>query len=539
MVEERRPMIAVYPAAAHVAHARLFAALEDACAVRIVAGDDGPSRCQAEIVIGPDAAAARLEQRPPGRQVLALAASGPTVRACVRVERSDNLDSRLHRIELINQQIAPTSALDAEDEVLAVTDAGPVWTRAHAAPIYRVAAGLPILAEDEVLRAALGSDRPHRMLATIAIVAFLREVADDAWEQPPLRATFVFDDPNLRLMRYGHIDYRVLWDEAARHGYHVGMAMVPIDAGRPSSEAVSIFHHHREQLSLSIHGNDHVSQELLTPRDPADARALVAQALRRVTHFERRTELAVGRVMVPPHGMCSREIVGALGALGFDGLCSLHPTPWTDKAAVDRPLAGWTPATFVDGCAVIPRVPLHVTNSELAVRAYLGQPLVLYGHHGDVADGYDLLAEAAARVDRLGDVEWLSLSRLVRSNYQLRVSDGTAHIRPWGTRLDVELPASVQNVAVELAPHADVSRFGIEAVALEEPLSARHQLNEPMLIHGGSRITIRMLPGQTLNPQSVPRQLTHPRAWARRRAAELRDQIAPAARRASKMMVRR
>lgn len=531
--------VAVHPAAAHAAAARLFAALEDACAVRIVPAGDRDVPCAAEIVIGQDLAAERLAQRPAERHLLVLAAPGPRTSAGVRVERSDSLDPRLHGIELAGQLIAAGAALDTADEVLAATDGIPVWTRARAAPVQRVRTGVPTLAEDEVLRAALGSDRPQQMLAVIAIVAFLRGVANDPWEQPPLRATFVFDDPNLRLMRYGHIDYRLLWDQAARHGYHVGMAMVPLDARLPSSEAVSFFQHHREQLSLSIHGNDHLGDELLRTRNPAAARSLAAQALRRISRFERRTHLSVGRVMVPPHGMCSREMVTALGELGFDGLCSLHPMPWTESAPVERPLAGWTPATFVDGCAVIPRVPLHVDSAELAVRAYLGQPLVLYGHHGDVADGYELLTEAAARVNRLGDVRWLSLSQLARSNYQLRMANRTARVRPWGTRLDLELPVGVHDVSIELPPHADATGFGIDAAAVGElATGVRHQLGRPIPIGGRTRIAVRLLPRQTLDPQMVPLPVPHPRAWARRRAAELRDQIAPAARRASKIVVR-
>ena len=361
-----------------------------------------------------------------------------------RLTSSSHLDSKLRGLALPGQELDPTAELDPAAEILAMAATGPVWTRAADAPVYHVGAGLPVLADYEVLRAGLGSDRPQRMLALVAIVAFLRELAQDAWAAPPLRATFVFDDPNLRLLRYGHIDYRNLLDEADRHGYHVAMAMVPLDAGRPNSEAVSIFTRRSDRLSLAIHGNDHLPDELLRTRAPADAMALAAQALRRVGRFELRTGLEVSRVMLPPHGMCSRAVTGALAELRFDGLCSLHPNPWTERAATDRALAGWTPATFVDGCAVVSRLPLNDSGPELAMRAYLGQPLVLYGHHADVADGYEPLSQAAARVNSLGDVTWMSLGRLMRSNYQLQVSDGVGAIRAWGTRLDIELPGGVE-----------------------------------------------------------------------------------------------
>jgi hypothetical protein len=127
----------------------------------------------------------------------------------------------------------------------------------------------------------------------------------------------------------------------------------------------------------------------------------------------------------------------------------------------------------------------------------------------------------------------------VRSNYQTRVIDGTAHIRPWGTHLDVELPANAQAVAVELAPHADAGRFGVTAVSIGDAPPTRHELGQHVAVGGSTRIAVRLLPAHTLDPGMVRRPIRRPRAWARRRVAELRDQITPAARRASHLMAAR
>ena len=136
----------------------------------------------------------------------------------------------------------------------------------------------------------------------------------------------------------------------------------------------------------------------MAPRDRGPALAMVAQALRRVERFERRSGLRVDRIMMPPHGLCSRHVTAALGALRFDGLCAIHPLPWTDRPPSDPPLAGWEPAQFVAGCPVVPRIPLSSSAADIALTALLDQPLVLYGHHEDVAEGLEPLAEAAAMV---------------------------------------------------------------------------------------------------------------------------------------------
>ena len=116
----------------------------------------------------------------------------------------------------------------------------------------------------------------------------------------------------------------------------------------------------------------------------------------------------------------------ALGALRFDGLCAIHPLPWTDRPPSDPPLAGWEPAQFVAGCPVVPRIPLSSSAADIALTALLDQPLVLYGHHEDVAEGLEPLAEAAAMVNRLGDARWMSVGEIAATNYAVRVTGSSA-----------------------------------------------------------------------------------------------------------------
>ena len=49
--------------------------------------------------------------------------------------------------------------------------------------------------------------------------------------------------------------------------------------------------------------------------------------------------------MMPPHGLCSEPMARALGDVGFDALCAIHPLPWTEQPPADPPLAGWRPAS--------------------------------------------------------------------------------------------------------------------------------------------------------------------------------------------------
>ena len=121
----------------------------------------------------------------------------------------------------------------------------------------------------------------------------------------------------------------------------------------------------------------------------AESTAVAAQALQRIESFERRTGVRVSRIMAPPHSACS--IIGARGVLraGFSALCT---TPAPRAPESDVALVEWHRADFVAGG--LPNIARHTLNGsrdDLAFRALLGQPLVLYLHHDDLAAGWTCL----------------------------------------------------------------------------------------------------------------------------------------------------
>ena len=184
--------------------------------------------------------------------------------------------------------------------------------------------------------------------------------------------------------------------------------MVPLDARVAHPKAARLL---REQsgISLCVHGNDHFGGELGRVREHGGALALAAQSLRRIESFEQRTGVSVSRVMVPPHEECSEAIAAALARTGFAAISMTRPFPWLSPppqhwltaASEDRTLAGWQPADVAaSGIPVLLRHPVApplYSPAEVALRAYLDQPLILYGHHDDLRDGLDLLAERTAR----------------------------------------------------------------------------------------------------------------------------------------------
>ena len=93
---------------------------------------------------------------------------------------------------------------------------------------------------------------------------------------------------------------------------------------------------------------------------------------------------------------------------GVEALCISNPRPWLASPPPEQPLIAWEPADFVGGLPLLPRYRLDKPRDDLVFRAFLDQPLILYGHHQDLAGGLDALSGAAAEINSLGDVRWCS-----------------------------------------------------------------------------------------------------------------------------------
>jgi hypothetical protein len=532
--EAARVPVGVEPAGALTSERRLLCALEDAFPVRFVPRrSDGPA-LGGVIVLGDPAPPTAAEAAAYGVPVLALAREVARPGLVEQLDIADEpaLDRRLRGIPLGGQVAGARLHPVPGDEALALGAEGPWWTHTPGpVPVDRVAAALPRLGPTEVLRAALGRAPWHRRLGLLAVVRFLRAVTGQHEPRLPARATVVFDDPNLRFARYGHIDYRRLVEHADEHGYHAAMAMVPLDAGAHGRAAVDLFRRRPDRLSLAMHGNDHTHHELMRPRSDAQALALGAQALRRIERFERHTGLAVDRVMVPPHGVCSRAMARALGALRYDALCAIHAHPWTADPPPERTLAGWQPAEFVDGCAVLPRFPLS-NATEVALRAFIDQPVILYGHHDDLAAGLEGLAETVAGVNRLGDVRWCSLGEIAADNRQVEVDGERVGVRPWAGRVRITLSPEATELVVQ-SPSEQGDR-GVTAWSLDG--GAPRPFGEPLELGSrtGGEAVIALRSAWDTDPRTVPDPAWRPGSRWRRRVAEARDRAAPAAARLSR-----
>ncbi len=414
----------------------------------------------------------------------------------------------LHGARLSDAHATALKSVGANEDVLATFDGSPAWVLERQAGALsqratgtlnqpqtgapnqpqagaldqRVACAPAELGAGEALRERL---RPGRCLAVLALAHFLAQLTGHLRPQPPpLSAAFLIDDPNLHGTRYGHLDYAELLRHARLHGYHLAVAMVPLDARFAHPRAIRLFREGADCLSLCIHGNNHDGPELERVASRAEAMALTAQALRRTAAFEQRTGVAVDRVMVPPHERLSESVARALHACGFQALTTTRPYPWVadtlERHWLERPpgagpLAAWGPVDVIaGGLPVLLRADFHFPREDLALRAFLGQPLILYGHHDLLARGPDALAQAAGEINRLGEVRWRSLGAIARTHARVQAANRPSAAAPLDPAAIAAIPPPPLRVSPLLRRLASEGRDRVLALRpARDPAGAR------------------------------------------------------------------
>jgi hypothetical protein len=410
------------------------------------------------------------------------------------------------------------------DVVLGQRDGQPVWLFDEQRRLYR-SAWLPNeLGEHEVLRDRL---KRGRFIALLPILVLLRGLTEgDGWRPPPLRAAFMLDDPNLHSTRYGYAGFNELATLAARARFHVALATVPLDGWYASRRAASLVRQ-RPQLSLLVHGNDHTWCELGALPTENAALALAAQAQRRISSLERRAGIGVSRVMAPPHGQCSPVAFTALRRAGFLAACISRPYPWLKRAPADRLLAQWEIADVVAQLPVLSRYSLRKSPEDLVFRAFLGQPLIVYGHHDDLADGYALLEQIATTINSLGHVQWRDLGSIARSSCLTKRDRDVLRVRMYARGARVRVPRGVSNVIFETPTEDEGPPREFIRLQVGGRLSVA-RLNESVAVRDtGGSVCVRLCSPDMVSCDQVPSPPRRTWPALRRLLTESRDRLSP------------
>jgi hypothetical protein len=346
----------------------------------------------------------------------------------------------------------------AGDEVLASSDGKPIWIlrRNGAGPVHWVGA-LPVpVKEDEYLWEYF---RAGCFIRLLPLMVFLRQLTRESDWQYSRQACFVMDDPSLYWPSYGYVDFRRLAEHTRAHDYFVSIATIPLDTWWPNPRTLAIFRDNAPRLSLLMHGNNHLQQELASPRSPEQASQLLAQALRRFERLEHCDGVEVCRVMEPPHGAWTMTFLDALRNLNFEGIMAT-----SELLVRHNPRVRWSSALGLEAVDLLaevgpPSIPRIIMSkdwkSRVLLAGILDQPIVLAGHHSNAADGMEEMAEYAQLVNSIGGVTWATPAGILRSNYKQLRQGRALHVRLCSRRIQLPIPEDVEELWVHrpwLAP---------------------------------------------------------------------------------------
>lgn len=415
-------------------------------------------------------------------------------------------------------------------EVLASKGSAPIWVMQERAgwQHHYVAASIPELNEDEALFQYFSG---NQFLSLLPLWIFLRALTGDhRWEQPPVQACFMLDDPNLHWRTYGFVDYAKVATHAQTHGYHISFATIPLDTWFVHQPTALLFRRHHGELSLLIHGNNHVTQELARPYTDEGVNRNLWQALCRIDAFERRYGVEVSKVMAPPHGACSERALDQMAHLGFEAACiSTGSLYHHNKQASWIRTLGMGPSDIIAGLAVFPRFRISkICHNDILIAALLGHPIIPVGHHHDIAEGLQLFADLSAFINSLGTVHWAGMKGISRSHYARKLEGNILRVRMFTRRIEVCIPEGIDQVLVEWPSWQHDESLPLAWKSMRDGSDWRHQLpDEPIPVPSGGKVEIAS--GLTAFHCFDAKSAKSFHLWPvmRRQLTEARDRLAP------------
>ena len=264
---------------------------------------------------------------------------------------------------------------------------------------------------------------------------FLRyAAADRAWHSPGNYANFTIDDLWLR-EPYGHVGYADLLAHSQQHNFHTTIAFIPWNYDRSQPAVAALFRAHPDRLSVCVHGNNHIHQEFgpLDTHPVVTQRKNIDQSLARMKKFTELTGVPFDPVMVFPHSVSPEETFAELKRANYLATANSLNVP---SDAATPPDAEFALRTATLDFATFPSLRRYSTetdipHAQLAIDAFLGNPMLFYAHESFFARGinaFDAVADSANQLQP--GLKWESLGAIAQHLYlQKTEDDGTFTIR--------------------------------------------------------------------------------------------------------------
>ena len=280
--------------------------------------------------------------------------------------------------------------------------------------------------------------RAQSIFASVAApIMFLRSAAGEkAWHSPGNYANFTIDDLWLR-EPYGHVNYEDLLAHSQQHNFHSTIAFIPWNYDRNHADMVSLFREHPDRLSICVHGNDHIHQEFgpLEDHPLATQTRNIQQSVARMDRFTQLTSIPYDRVMVFPHSISPEKTFAELKRANYLGTVNSLNVPSDVAAPADEEFALRAASLAFANFPSLRRysAETEIPQTQLAIDAFLGNPMLFYAHESYFANGSNAFDRVADNANQLQpDLQWRSLGEVMQHLYLEKLEDdGSVSVRAY------------------------------------------------------------------------------------------------------------
>jgi len=428
---------------------------------------------------------------------------------------------------LADSSLVTFSRVPDSFECLANVGGQPVWTMEQHGDCehHRVGVDVPLFRQGEFFNSYF---RELRWFSLVPLLHFLRALlGPDGWPIPEPRASFIIDDPNLHHRSYGYIDFEKLANHAAAHNYHTTIATVPLDAWYFDRKVVDLFQTHKKHLSLMMHGVNHVADELARSYKEQDALSLLATGLRRIAHLQSRSGVAVARIMAAPHGAFAEFVADLMLRLGYEAACVSIGSllRWNPKKLWPADL-GFSLAQPFGSQAFPVFHRTGISETEIRLSAFLGQPVIVATHHQDCVSNFARLESMANIVNGIGTTQWMGIEDISRTNFLSKTQNGMIQIWPYSRRFRIPFSPDITTVQVCRSPYCEGftvdlrSNYGDGTEVTMPNVPARYRISN-------NTMDIFFPPSNGVDYNQVPSQSAGMWPIVRRLLTEARDRTQP------------
>jgi hypothetical protein len=444
----------------------------------------------------------------------------------VRFASSTAIHRSFRSAQVVDASLKTFGALPQSLEPLAEVDGQPVWGVAptNGRQCHHVGVPLPWFAETDFFQAHF---RASRWFAMVPLLHFLRHLlGPDGWKVAEPRATFIIDDPNFHHRSYGYIDFAELMKHAETHNYHATVATVPFDTWYFNRKVAALFRAHRQQVSVMMHGVNHLADELAREYTEDGALALLAVGLRRIAAFEAQSGVKVDRIMAAPHGAFKESMAEPMLRLGFEAGCVSIGSLTRWNTGKNWPPDLGIPMAQALGRQAFPVFHRTSTNeTDIRLSAFLGHPVVIATHHLDYVSNFARIESLAKMVNEISSPRWMSAQDISRTNYVSSVESDVLCITPYARRLKIAFGQGIRAIQLTPSPFCPEARINLR----EQPTENAPLVGGDRLEYSASNnvIELHVPPRDPVAYQSVAPYPLGPWAVTRRLLAEGRDRVIP------------